>query len=480
MRGTTPRPDGLSAIFPAVPILSAISIVLCLLILPGFWKTRVFAVVYYLCSLIAGNGLLLVNTCIWRGNVRNIPIYCDIVALFWSVYPQALYMCILCVSKFIWTISKPAPSIRVYDGRRRTNIIDACLCIGFPVLTAPFMGYLFTARYTVIEDLGPWPAVMISTDRFFIDAVPIVLASFMIIRFNYLSCYNFWYSKHEKPSSDGNVALQSQRRALSTSQVSKYTLMSFVTVCGTAYGATSVLFPYIYRTLEPGEGYQWYNVVSLTNDQWSDRKIHIHTREWIEANDLVEKQSLIGFAYTLPFIGIQVFLCFGLGSEARKTYVGWIRAFINLIFNKRLSGWSKGLVRVAIRVATQLKVLAGKPKWRKGRYQKDTNTLTPSQTNNIVSDELSVPWHSTSTPLLPAVTPPASSSSKRQQSVVAPMPLWKEYRKVPLPTGSQQRGIDRDPQEEQQPDRPSKAGLLQARPVYIIHRKSAIAKNGVA
>ncbi|KAG8769748.1 hypothetical protein FRC15_004387 [Serendipita sp. 397] len=132
-----------SVIFPTVPILSATSIILCLLILPRFWKTRIFAVVYHICWLIAGNALLLINTSIWRGNVRSIPIYCDIAAIFWSGYSRTLYMCILCVNKFIWTISKPAPSVRVYDGRKRTNVIDAFICVVLPLLFYPFGKLLF-------------------------------------------------------------------------------------------------------------------------------------------------------------------------------------------------------------------------------------------------------------------------------------------------------------------------------------------------
>ncbi|KAG8770226.1 hypothetical protein FRC15_004185 [Serendipita sp. 397] len=124
-------------IFPAVPVLCIISIICCLLLVPGFMKTRVFALTFYVWWLILGSTLILVNTCIWRGNTRNIPIYADIVAHIWGIYCLTLYAAMLCVNKLIWTISRPAPSVKVYDSRLRMNRIDILVCVGLPLLLSP-------------------------------------------------------------------------------------------------------------------------------------------------------------------------------------------------------------------------------------------------------------------------------------------------------------------------------------------------------
>ncbi|KAG8786490.1 a-factor receptor, partial [Serendipita sp. 397] len=403
LQSPTPPPDGISVIFPAVPILSVLSIILCLLILPGFWKTRIFAVVYYICWLIAGNGLLLINTCIWRGNVRNIPIYCDIAALFWTAYPKALYMCILCVNKFIWTISKPAPSIRVYDGRKRTNIIDACLCIGFPIVSLPLSVLLSVERYAVIEDIGPWATSFMCIDGFLLHVFPIASASVIIIGFSSLSCYNFWHSGRGQSLPDCDHELQNQHRLLSTSQRWKYTLMSVVTITCTTYGALWVAVPFVRVALE--DSIQWYKTVGITSNRLAYQEIAIWTRALLESDGQIMKQHFTGFAYTLPFIGIQLFLFFGLGSEVRKTYVGWFRDFFRLHSNKRSFAWLKGLIGIAIRGATQLGILAGNLKLKRRQLQVDANTFTPFQKEDIVLNDLSAPWHSTIAPPLPSVIP---------------------------------------------------------------------------
>ncbi|KAG8821758.1 a-factor receptor [Serendipita sp. 401] len=462
-----PRPNGISVVFPAVPILSAISIVLCLPILPGFWKTRIFAVVYYLCWLIVGNGLLLVNTCIWQGNVRNIPIYSDFVAIFWSGYSRALSMCILCVSKFIWTISKPAPLVRVYDERRRTNIIDACLCVGIPLLLLAFSAaFLFTGRYILVEDLGPWPVFPMSIFSFSIDTLPIVLGSIGSTGFSCLSCYNFWRSRLEQPSPGCSITCQSQHRSLSTSQYWRHMLMCLSIIIGSIYGAVWITLPYISHILEHPHPNTWYRTFGITSNKLAYRQIYIWAREAWEPDGHVLKRNLIGFAYTLPFIGIQLSMFFGFGYEVRKTYIGWFQAFIQSKFSMRVSSWSKGLVAIAIRARTQLGTLVS---WPRGRGQVESNVFTPFQAEDIVLEDLSFPWHSTRiSRQSPAFTPLASSSLKRLHT---PISLWTERRKDPLPARVRQEEVHGDAQQQQQPGVSFKVKQLQVRSPYGVNRK---------
>ncbi|KAG9052823.1 hypothetical protein FS842_009179, partial [Serendipita sp. 407] len=195
MEAVSPPPNshnGISAIFPVVAVLSVLSNTLCLLLLPGFIKTRIISIVCLICWLLLGNGLLLLNMFIWRGNTRNIPIYSDIVARFWSIFTIAIHMSILCLTKFIWIISRPAPTIKLYDGRRRMNLIDGFLCIGVPLLMLPIDHFRSLGRYLIIEDLGPRIYIVLSVDSFLIDLVPTSLASVLSVGYSCMSCYNFW------------------------------------------------------------------------------------------------------------------------------------------------------------------------------------------------------------------------------------------------------------------------------------------------
>ncbi|KAG8821755.1 a-factor receptor [Serendipita sp. 401] len=457
-----------SVIFPTVPILSATSIVLCLLILPRFWKTRIFAVVYHICWLIAGNALLLINTSIWRGNVRSIPIYCDIAAIFWSGYSRTLYMCILCVNKFIWTISKPAPSVRVYDGRKRTNVIDAFICVVLPLLFYPFEYFLFTARYLVVEDIGPWPLLSFSIGAFLVDVVPLALCSLVSIGFNCAACYNFWHPRHKKPHLDYDGEPQYLHRLLSTSQRWKYTLMCITTFCGTIYGTVWVLLRYTHVEVVPLDPDRWYKAFGLKLNPSVYKTIHVFTREELGLAKGETKRNLYGFAFTLPLVGIHMFLFFGLGSEARKAYMERFQAILKLINDTRLFGWLKAPMEIA---RTRLDSVVGKIAWRRGRHPMETNAFTPFEAGDIILDDLSTAWHSMRMPPLPLpIVPPASSSLKRSQVTTGPIPLWREYRKELLLLGGNQEGGERDAQ--QQPAPSSKARLLQAQPAYVVYRKS--------
>jgi hypothetical protein len=71
------EPVGLSYLFPAVPILNAISIVLLLSIFPAFLKTKVFTLVACPVLLILQNFFSFLNFLIWRNNVRDAPVYAD-------------------------------------------------------------------------------------------------------------------------------------------------------------------------------------------------------------------------------------------------------------------------------------------------------------------------------------------------------------------------------------------------------------------
>ena len=69
---------GVSFLFPAVPILCIFSNILLLVLIPGFWKTGVFALLALVGWLFIGNMLVLIGMIEWRGNIHDAPIFADI------------------------------------------------------------------------------------------------------------------------------------------------------------------------------------------------------------------------------------------------------------------------------------------------------------------------------------------------------------------------------------------------------------------
>ncbi|KAG8756919.1 hypothetical protein FRC14_002536 [Serendipita sp. 396] len=282
------------------------------------------------------------------------------------------------------------------------------------------------------------------------------------------ACYNFWHPRQKKPHLDHDGEPQYLHRLLSTSQRWKYTLMCITTFCGTIYGTVWVLLRYTHVEVVPLDPDRWYKAFGLKLNPSVYKTIHVFTREELGLVKGETKQNLYGFAFTLPLVGIHTFLFFGLGLEARKTYIEGFQAILRFINNTRLFGWLKTLAKIA---RTRLASVVGKTVWRRGQHPTETDAFTPFEVGDIILDDLSTAWHSMRVPPLPLpIVPPAPSSLKQSQVPTGLIPLWREYRKEPLLLGGNQEEGERDAQ--QQPGPSSKVRLLQAQPAYIVYRKN--------
>ncbi|KAG8861641.1 a-factor receptor [Serendipita sp. 411] len=363
---------GYSHLFPAVPILAVISTTCCLLILRSFIKTHVFAIFWYLYWIALGNVLLLINTCIWRGNVRNIPVYSDIVSRIWQIYALEIYLSILCLNKFIWTISRPAPSVKVYDTRRRINRIDAAIVFGIPLVMSPLFFFISGGRYLIIEDFGPWPFVTTSIETFLVMMVPTFVAGVISITFSCLSCYNFWRARRLHLMLDETSNFQ-QSRILSRSQAYKYTCVSIYSVISVLFGLVWILLPWFEDIPHGYRNLPWYSIMSLQHNLHGYKEVYFRSRNRVDQLSAPVRRNLVGFAFTLPLAGFQIFLCFGLGHESRKIYVDWLKCFMRYLQGSRLYGLIKRLVTKVVR-------------WR--RSQADPNNFTPFLVHDILLEDL--------------------------------------------------------------------------------------------
>ncbi|KAG8853484.1 a-factor receptor [Serendipita sp. 411] len=321
---------GYSNLFPSVPFLCAVSITCCMLILPGFVKTRVFILAFYVLWLVLGYLLILINMCIWRNNTRNIRVYSDIVARIWDVYPSALYVCIFCFNKFVWNMTRPEPSRKIYDEHTGTNRFDAFICIGFPLLWSPISLICSSGRYTIVEDLGPWPTSSISLASFFVDIVPIGLATMASAVFSVLTASNILRSQEGKRYGT-HIRSSANYRELESTMVMKYLILSFIGVTETIFGFLWSLGRWLH------EDQPWYKTLALDIRQVP--LIYTTTR-----HDLLwhlDTSTIKGFLISLPLAGIQLFLLFGLGFEARQTYRSWLWTFVKFLKLPTIYGWTR-------------------------------------------------------------------------------------------------------------------------------------------
>ncbi|KAG8878456.1 hypothetical protein FRC20_008379 [Serendipita sp. 405] len=247
MERTDDNDIGYSNLFPSVPFLCAVSITCCMLILPGFVKTRVFILTFYVLWLVLGYLLILVNMCIWRNNTRNIRVYSDIVARIWDVYPSALY--ISTMASAVFSVLTASNILRSQEGNR--------------------------------------------------------------------------YGTHIRSSAN--------YRELESTMVMKYLILSFIGVTETIFGFMWSLGRWLH------EDQPWYKTLALDIRQVP--LVYTTTR-----HDLLwhlDTSTIKGFLISLPLAGIQLFLLFGLGFEARQTYRSWLWTFIKFLKLPTIYGWTR-------------------------------------------------------------------------------------------------------------------------------------------
>ena len=75
---------GLSHLYPALPIMHFIAMVLMLLLIPAFWKTRIVALVAIVGWFFLINSLKFICMIYWKGHTNDAPVLASIGESFVS------------------------------------------------------------------------------------------------------------------------------------------------------------------------------------------------------------------------------------------------------------------------------------------------------------------------------------------------------------------------------------------------------------
>ncbi|KAG8828596.1 hypothetical protein FRC17_007473 [Serendipita sp. 399] len=227
---------------------------------------------------------------------------------------------------------------------------------------------------------------------------------------------------------NGDTTIRQQRRMLSAFQRWRYTLISLITVCSVTYGAIWVTLPYIGAAFEPSDKPRWYAVIGMVENKNRYKEFGVVRRLGIEEFGGI--RNFVISLSTVPCIGIQLFLVFGLISEMRATYVEWICTLKNAI------------ARLPTYVLPAWRFL-GRLKLRNDKSQANSYNFTTFQPNDILLEELSVPsnfaTHSASIDLIggrglpPLPTTPAPLPYSLKYSQSAPIHSSRIYRKEAIP-----------------------------------------------
>ncbi|PVF97334.1 hypothetical protein CPB86DRAFT_760391 [Serendipita vermifera] len=318
------EPVGLSFLFPLVPVLNAISIVLLLSIFPAFLKTKVFTLVASVVLLILGNFFILLNMLIWRSNIRDIPIYSDFMIHWDLIYAHVLYFNFTCLTKFVWYMSRPGSALFLYDNRRRINRVDAMILSGAVLVFLPLNVLCLSGRYSSLEDFGPWPTSYYDMKRILVQPVPLMVLAIISIVFNALTLRNNIIRKRKQRNEDARIQ--------SNSHINKHLLLAATSSLTMLFGAIWAFYPLARDSLAHISDREAFPYLFIPV---SEVMKTIHQKMFVTRFILDiqpdSKRGLAGFVFTLPLTGMYIFCFFGIGKEARKMHQDNFKTILRLL-----------------------------------------------------------------------------------------------------------------------------------------------------
>ncbi|KAG8823992.1 hypothetical protein FRC18_010606 [Serendipita sp. 400] len=201
----------------------------------------------------------------------------------------------------------------------------------------------------IIEDIGPVYTVSASSLSVLIRCVPILLITITSVWFVVSTMINVWHARHiERPKGVNEPGHLRFDHTLPRKKVMKYMALSTWTLIGIVFGCIWVFMP-----------------ILLAPSRWSakpDIRGNIRQLPLIYTAGRYEADSKTAaglklFFISIPVMGIVIFVFFGLGLEALKTYCSWLQTlFLSLklptLFNflrihtLRLGSWNQRVVPV--------------------------------------------------------------------------------------------------------------------------------------
>lgn len=270
--------------------------------------------------LIIGNIITLIGMIRWRGNTDDAPILADILVAIWYIWIFGLFCSMAAFSKFVWHRLQPMSVRQLYDNRRRNNVIDAFITVLLPLLWFPTFLISCSARYYIIEDIGPTGSIWISWTGFFITTTPTCLPAVAIAVFSVLALLSHLRSKRNKENSNPSFVNASVRTR-------KLIFMSFANLLLSivAFGITVGKFLQYYPVSTWGESpsiaenVQYLQVVVFVDRFLLDTQL-------TNSIDSATTRLII-----TPLLGVYLFVWFGFTAEARSSYRKALEEFIRLV-----------------------------------------------------------------------------------------------------------------------------------------------------
>lgn len=311
---------GLSFLYPTIPILCGISILLLLALLPGFWKTRIFALVALVSWLIIGNLLILIGMIGWHGNTHDAPIFANILVTIWHMRNVGAFGSMAVFAKFVWQRLRPMSARQLYDSRRRNNVIDAFITVLLPLLWTPTLLISYCYRYNIVEDMGPMCIVWDNWQGFLVLLLPPCAGFVAICIFNVLALLS--HLRHRRTNE------QDKDPSIHTSiNTQKLLTMSFFNLLL----AILALYVTVGKSVQYHPASSWVRPVSLQSSVETLSVVRVYDQFILDTKMRGMVHNATTRSLVTPLLGFYMFAWFGFSTEARKSYVEAIGILMRLL-----------------------------------------------------------------------------------------------------------------------------------------------------
>ncbi|KAJ7190871.1 putative fungal pheromone GPCR, STE3-type [Mycena pura] len=377
--------------YPFFPIIAFVGSFLVLLPLPWHLRARNSGTCFYVMWSFLASLNQFINSVVWADDtVNRAPVWCDISIRIIIAASVGIPAASLCITRRLYQIaSVQAVGISKAE-KRRAAIIDALICVLFPLVYVGLQYIVQGHRFDIVEQIGCYPAIFNSIPAFFISYIWPPLIGCISAVYGVFTLRAFL---RRRAASSQFIApsASSKNPGLTTGHYLRLMALATTDILLT----TPIGFYLIYMNCTSGPLRPW---ISWANTHFEFGFVPL---DQIPASTWrAQRNVAVGYQFTRwvsALSGLSFFAFFGCAAEARRNYA--------IAFSALAATFWRIAARVGIRRPTDAVPLSPSSK---GDLHA-TATKPVSKLRSALS--ISLPFFTVGTGSLTSTAPPSASSS---------------------------------------------------------------------
>ncbi|KAH6907369.1 pheromone receptor Rcb2 B44 [Coprinopsis sp. MPI-PUGE-AT-0042] len=317
--------------YPLFPVVAFIGFVVSLVPLPWHLQAWNSGTCFFMMwtSLACLNQF--VNSLVWSGNVTNhSPVWCEISIRILLGASVGIPASSLCIVRRLYSIASVQNVAIDRIQKRRSVIIDACICVLFPLVYIALQYVVQGHRYDIFEDIGCYPALYNTALTYVISYIPPLALGVISFIYCGMALYHFNMRRIQFSS------FLNSGTTLTMSRYLRLMGLALVEMCCTTPLAIFVIV--LNSKIAPSPYISW------EDTHWGYSQIQQVPRAiWGMSKLLTVSFELT--RWLAPFSAILFFIFFGFAEEAKKQYAAAFTALLKRFGIKPPSSWSSSTLK---------------------------------------------------------------------------------------------------------------------------------------